>query len=637
MSLIVQYSIAFPVAECLYYHNPLSPSLCSNKFLPTENGEEPQFRRRISSSGGQRAICSRHAGELLKMYCFDCQKRVCRDCTTSEHKEHKCGFMNSHDVAKKEIMSTLEPVKEFNSSVLEALGEVQWSKGAVVSQGKAVEQMICDSFEELQVILEQRKETLLQHSREIVEGKAQVLEDQEKEMKEAQSEMTELISYVDKTASKTSAEQFAAMKDDLCTQMLELMHKNRKLYLRPKEVANTAIHNVQPEMLARLLEESSEVYEFQPDPSRCILQGAGLEAATTNQEARFTLDLVDVQGHICQTKQAVRAELKSEVEENSTTIKATLLNHSSPTYELGYVPVQRGRHVLSVHVNNIDIASFKVFVQYPPTQLDKPTTMINGVLPNRVALSPDGLLYVSESQHSRISIFSRDGSKVRSIGMIGSPPFGYTRTTGTAVHSNGDVYVSTFASKVYRLNKKGEVIGCVGKEGTGNGEFKWADGIKIFNDQLYVCDYGNSRINVFDLDLGFVRTFGKATEGPGKLTNPADLALDSRGNVYVADYSSHKVVVFSADGSYLSEFGGHGEENGRLKSPVGICTTPHYVYVSEQGNNRISIFHTSGQFVGTLCKAGSGEGELNYPCGIAVDQDGFLFICDSKNNRIQIF
>lgn len=544
--------------------------------------------------------------------------------------------MNSHDVAKKEIMDALDPVREFSGSIIEALGEVQWSREAVVSQGKAVEHMISDSFGKLQVILEQRKEALLQQSREIVEGKDNVLEEQEKEMKEAQSEMAELITYVDKTASKTSGEQFAAMRDDLCTQMMELMHKNRKLYLRPKEVANTAIHTAPPELLAQLLKESSEVYKFQPDPARCILQGAGLEAATTNQEARFTLDLVDVQGHICQTKQAVRAELKSEVEENSTTIKATLVNHSSPTYELGYVPIQRGRHVLSVHVNNVDIATFKVFVQHPPTQLDKPTTMITGVLPNRVSLSPDGLLYVSESQHSRISVFSRDGKKVRSIGMIGCPPFGYSKTTGVAVHSNGETYVSTFASKVYRLDKKGGVVGVVGKEGSGNGEFKWADGIKIFNDQLYVCDYGNSRVNVFDLDLKFVRTFGKK-EGPGKLTNPADLALDGHGNVYVADYSSHSVVVFSPDGSYLSHFGGEGEEKGRLRSPVGICTTPHYVYVSEQGNNRISIFHTSGQFVGTLCKGGSGEGELNYPWGIAVDQDGFLFICDSKNSRIQIF
>lgn len=574
---------------------------------------------------------------MLKLYCFDCKKRVCRDCSATDHKQHKCGFMNSNEVAKQEIMTTLEPIKEFNSSVMEALEEVQWSSDAVTTQGDAVEEMICDSFQKLQVILERRKEALLQQSRDIVDGKVRVLEEQEKEMKEAQTEMTELISYVDKSSSKTSAEQFAAMKDDLCTQMVELMHKNRKLYLRPKEVANTAIHTAPAELLAQLLEESSEVYEFQPDPDRCILRGAGLEAATTNQEARFTLDLVDTQGHICQTKQAVRAELKSEVGDNSTTIKATLVSHTSPTYDMAYVPIQRGRHVLSVHVNNIDIASFKVFVQYPPTQLDKPTTMINGVLPNRISLSPDGLLYISESQHSRISIFRRDGTKVRSIGMIGSPPFGYARTTGTAVHSNGNIYVSTFASKVYRLDKKGEVIASVGKEGTGNGEFKWADGIKIFNDQLYVCDYGNSRINVFDLDLKFIRTFGKSTDGPGLLIHPADIALDTRGNVYVADYSSHKVVVFSPEGEYIAYFGGEGEEKGKLKNPVGICTTPHYVYVSEQGNNRISIFHTSGQFVGTLCKPGSGEGELNYPWGLAVDQDGFLFICDSKNSRIQIF
>ena len=599
--------------------------------------EEPQFRRRISSSGQQRAVCARHSGEMLKMYCFDCQKRVCRDCTTSIHKGHRCDFMNSQDVAKQEIMTALVPVKEFNSSVNEALGDVLWSKDSVSLQGKEVEEMIVDSFQKLQIILEERRDSLLQQTQDIVKSKVDVLEEQEKDLKEAREEMSELISYVDKVSSSTPLEQFAAMKDDLCTQILEIMHKNRNLYLQPKEVANTAIHTVPADMLAQLCQEASEVYRFQPDPSNCILQGLGLEAATTNQQALFTLDLVDTQGHVCETMQSIRAELKSESDTNGTTIKATLLKHASPTYEMAYTPIKRGRHVLSVQVNNVDIASFKVFVQHPPTQLGTPASVITGVHPNRIALTSDGSLCISESQFCRVSIFGRDGKKVCSIGMMGCPPFGYARTTGVAIHSNGDMYVSTFASKVYRLDKKGEVIACVGREGTGNGEFKWADGLRIYNDQLYVCDYGNSRVIVFDLDLRFIRTFGKSSEGPGQLTNPADITVDAKGNVYIADYSKHEVVVFSPEGAYLFRFGGEGSEEGRLKSPVGICSSPHYVYVSEQGNNRVSIFTTNGQFVGTLCKGGSGEGELNYPWGIAVDKDGFLFICDYKNNRIQIF
>ena len=603
--------------------------------MPMEKKEDPQFRRRISSNGQQRAMCSRHSGEMLKLYCFDCQKRVCRDCTITEHKGHKCDYMNSHEVAKQEILSALAPVREFKASVSEALEEVGAAQEAVVSQGEAVAEMISESFKKLQLILDKRKQSLLQESQNLVDGKMVVLREQEKELQEAQGEMGDLITYVDKASSETAIRQLVAMQNDLCQQILDLMHKNHTLYLRPKESANVAIHTVPADKLAQLCEDHSEVYQFRPDPTRCILEGAGLEAATTKQESRFTLDLVDMQGHLCKTKQSVRAELTSEL--SGSTIKATLVRYSTSSYELAYTPMSRGRHHLLVQVNNKDIASFKVFVQHPPTQLSQPMDTISGVHPTRIALSEDGELYITESQHSRVSVFSRAGKKIKSIGIIGCPPFGYARTTGIAIANNGDTYVSTFASKVYKISSSGDVLAVVGREGSGEGEFHWADGMKIHDGQLFVCDYGNSRVNVFDLDLKFIRSFGKSTEGPGQLMHPADIAIDSKGRVFVVDYSKNEVVVFSSDGTFLSSFGGEGSGDGKLKCPVGICTTPNHIYVSEQSNNRISIFHTSGQFVGTLGKAGSEAGELNYPWGITVDHDGFLFICDSKNNRIQVF
>ena len=49
------------------------------------------------------------------------------------------------------------------------------------------------------------------------------------------------------------------------------------------------------------------------------------------------------------------------------------------------------------------------------------------------------------------------------------------------------------------------------------------------------------------------------------------------------------------------------------------------------------MFHTSGEFVHSFGKEGSGSGELQYPFGIAIDQDGFVFVCDTGNSRIQVF
>ena len=61
------------------------------------------------------------------------------------------------------------------------------------------------------------------------------------------------------------------------------------------------------------------------------------------------------------------------------------------------------------------------------------------------------------------------------------------------------------------------------------------------------------------------------------------------------------------------------------------------VYVTEYYNNRVTVFHTSGEFVHSFGEGGSDRGALDCPHGIAVDQDGFVFVCDTDNNCIQMF
>lgn len=61
------------------------------------------------------------------------------------------------------------------------------------------------------------------------------------------------------------------------------------------------------------------------------------------------------------------------------------------------------------------------------------------------------------------------------------------------------------------------------------------------------------------------------------------------------------------------------------------------MYVVENASNSVSVFHTSGEFVHSFGNRGSGKGELQRPWGIAVDQDGFVYICDLLNSRIQVF
>jgi len=89
--------------------------------------------------------------------------------------------------------------------------------------------------------------------------------------------------------------------------------------------------------------------------------------------------------------------------------------------------------------------------------------------------------------------------------------------------------------------------------------------------------------------------------GRGQLQYPADVAVDSTGNLYVADFFGNKVVKYSADGSVLIEFGSEGKGAGQFEGPAGIAVLPDgSIWVADQLNNRLQQFTTAGTWVATV-------------------------------------
>ena len=61
---------------------------------------------------------------------------------------------------------------------------------------------------------------------------------------------------------------------------------------------------------------------------------------------------------------------------------------------------------------------------------------------------------------------------------------------------------------------------------------------------LYVCEYGNNRVQKFTLDGKPLGTWGRSGRQPGELNNPWALAVDHRGFVSVIDSNNHRVQRF---------------------------------------------------------------------------------------------
>ena len=84
-----------------------------------------------------------------------------------------------------------------------------------------------------------------------------------------------------------------------------------------------------------------------------------------------------------------------------------------------------------------------------------------------------------------------------------------------------------------------------GKEGNKEGEFSEPCYLSVNKDgHLMVCDSGNHRIQVFELNGTFVTMFGRKGSGRGEFDEPQSTANLSDGRIVVSECNNHRIQIF---------------------------------------------------------------------------------------------
>ncbi len=168
---------------------------------------------------------------------------------------------------------------------------------------------------------------------------------------------------------------------------------------------------------------------------------------------------------------------------------------------------------------------------------------------------------------------------------------------------------------------------------------------------IYVSDSGNNRICVFNGRGEFLFEFGefgvaKPLPGAqnswaeGRLNFPLGVDVDENGNVYVADFRNDQIQVFDRDGTFLRRFPDPLQEVGKGSSGqdgTGIAVTDVAVWAGKVyalDAYQVFVFTLDGEFYAQFGKPGSGPGDLDHPNGIEVADDGTIYVSDSNHNRI---
>jgi hypothetical protein len=202
-----------------------------------------------------------------------------------------------------------------------------------------------------------------------------------------------------------------------------------------------------------------------------------------------------------------------------------------------------------------------------------------------------------------------------------------------ATDDEQNIYVTDSGnSRVQKFTSDGKFLLSWGTNGKEDGQFLFPTGIATFENFVYVVDSEQFTVQKFDRDGNFILKWGEFGYKPGQFNFAKGITVDSNGIVYVADTVNHRIQQFTTDGEFISSFGKYGFVDGGLKTPIDIAVNENFIYVSDPGNNKIEKYTSDGIYLKTFDQSFGGKSIT--PKGLDMDPDGNIYLVDSANQRI---
>ena len=259
--------------------------------------------------------------------------------------------------------------------------------------------------------------------------------------------------------------------------------------------------------------------------------------------------------------------------------------------------------------------------------------------PTAVAIGSDQTIYVVDQHLRGVVIINREERRFELF--RGSAPGSLFQPVGVAVAEDGTLYVSDASSQAVYAYGAGDLQFKMAYGGAGVFDRPTSVALTAAGDRIAVCDTGRHAVDVIETATGAtIMTLGGNEHSPreGEFNFPVTADFDAEGYLYVSDYLNFRIQVFDPAGDLDLIFGTAGDNPGDLNRPRGLVADAEngILYEVDGAFQLVQMFNLDGELLMWFGEPGQGPGQFSLPSGIAM-RDDLLVVADTLNHRIQFF
>ena len=227
-----------------------------------------------------------------------------------------------------------------------------------------------------------------------------------------------------------------------------------------------------------------------------------------------------------------------------------------------------------------------------------------------------GNIYITNTDNHRVQVFSCNGDFLFMFSKK------MNESKGICISQN-KVFVTQYSGHCINMYElEGKLIKSVGSEGNGEVQFKNPRGLDVSdrNNNIYVCDYYNHRIQILTEELKY-----HSMLGIGLLEHPRDVKV-TRDRVLLLNVSDPCMFIFNSDHVLTNRLVTRGVGKQTRNSFCFDIDREYNIIMSDYTNHCVYVFNQEGEQIHKFGKKGQGIGEFCQPYGIALDNIGHIIV-----------